>query len=59
VRNPAGEVQLYSAGKNDQGLLGQGGKIKEKKHFTPLAYDHTTTRFNQVSMYADHAMAID
>lgn len=58
-RNKAGELRLYSAGKNDQGLLGQGQRLKEKKHFAPLDYDHKTVQFKQVSVFNDHAMAID
>lgn len=35
-----GVRQIWSAGKNEQGLLGHGGKVKESKTFAPLAYDH-------------------
>lgn len=34
--------QLFSAGKNDQGLLGQGGKVKECKSFTKLDYNSSS-----------------
>jgi alpha-tubulin suppressor-like RCC1 family protein len=54
-----GGIQLWSAGRSEQGLLGQGGKTKETKVFAPLAYDHKTTKFVSVSVYTDHAMAID
>lgn len=43
VVNPDGDKQLWSVGKNEQGLLGQGGKIKETKIFNPLAYNCKTT----------------
>ncbi len=59
VRTPTGETYLMSAGKNDSGTLGQGQNIKESKTFTKLAYDNTKIKFADVSMYDDHAMAID
>jgi hypothetical protein len=34
-----GEEQLWSAGRNEQGLLGQGGQVKISKVFKPLKYD--------------------
>lgn len=52
-------MQIWSAGKNDQGLLGHGGKVKESKAFAPLKYDHKATQFKEISVYMDHAMAID
>lgn len=59
VVNKDGNLQLFSAGKNEQGLLGQGNKIKDTKLFAPLSYDCTKTTFKQVSLFADFAMAID
>ena len=40
-----GVRQIWSAGKNEQGLLGHGGKVKESKTFAPLAYDHVAVNF--------------
>jgi alpha-tubulin suppressor-like RCC1 family protein len=54
-----GGIQLWSAGRSEQGLLGQGGKTKETKVFAPLAYDHKNIKFVSISVYTDHAMAID
>jgi hypothetical protein len=52
--------QIWSRGKNEQGLLGQGGKVKESnKNFAPLSYDHTKVKFQDISCLHDHAMAID
>lgn len=55
----SGEEQLWSAGKNEQGLLGQGPLIKTSKVFKPLKYDHTIIKFVEISLHTDHAMAID
>jgi len=59
VKTGSGQLQLYSVGKNEFGLLGQGGKIKETKHFTKLDFDFTKVQFQDISLYADHAVAID
>lgn len=54
-----GEEQLWSAGKHEQGLLGQGLGVKSSKVFKPLKYDSAKTQFVDVSLNSDHAMAID
>jgi len=54
-----GVMQIWSAGKSDQGLLGHGGKTKESKAFLPVVYDHKAIQFKDISVYMDHAMAID
>lgn len=59
VQTEKGETQLWSAGKNESGCLGQGGKIKESKRFCRLAYDSSAITFGEVSFFDDHAMAID
>jgi alpha-tubulin suppressor-like RCC1 family protein len=59
VKTPSGEIQLWSVGKNESGTLGQGGKTKESKVFVKLAYDSSTITFTDVSLFDDHAMAID
>jgi len=59
VQLESGIKQLYSVGKNEQGLLGQGGKVKETKSFVKLDFDFTKTQFKDISLYADHAVAID
>lgn len=59
VQLESGMRQLYSVGKNEQGLLGQGGKVKETKSFVKLDFDFTKTQFRDISLYADHAVAID
>ncbi len=46
VRLENGTEQLWSAGKNDQGLLGQGSGIVSSKTFKPLAYDNTAIKFD-------------
>lgn len=45
VKNKDGDLMLLSAGKNEQGLLGQGGKIKETKIFNAVAYDYKNVHF--------------
>lgn len=52
------EEQLWSAGKNEQGLLGQGPGIKSSKVFKTLKYDSAAIKFKEVSMHTDHAMAL-
>ena len=54
-----GEEQLWSAGKSDQGLLGQGNSIKLSKTFKPIKYDSTNIKFTDISMKFEHAVAID
>jgi hypothetical protein len=39
VKTSSGQRQIYTVGKNEQGLLGQGGKIKETKTFAKLDMD--------------------
>lgn len=59
AKTPSGEIQLWSVGKNESGTLGLGGKIKETKVFSKLAYDSSAITFTDVSLFDDHAMAID
>ena len=54
-----GEEQVWSAGRNEQGLLGQGAGVRVSKTFKPVKYDHKKLWFKQVSVHTDHAMAID
>jgi alpha-tubulin suppressor-like RCC1 family protein len=58
-KTASGEIQLWSIGKNESGTLGLGGKVKETKVFTKLDYDSSALTFNEVSLFDDHAMAID
>ena len=59
VKTPSDEIQLWSVGKNESGTLGQGGKVKESKVFAKLAYDSKAIIFTDVSLFDDHAIAID
>lgn len=59
VKNADGDFQLFSAGANEQGLLGQGGKTKETKIFQAVNYDFKNVKFEQISLGFDHAVAID
>jgi len=59
VKNAKGQTQLYSAGKNESGTLGQGKEVKESKAFTKLTYDSEAVQFVDASLFDDHAMAID
>lgn len=59
VKLDNGTEQLWSAGKNDFGLLGQGPGVISSKSFKPLAYDSSAIKFDQVSLLSNHAMALD
>ncbi|CDW84904.1 hect e3 ubiquitin [Stylonychia lemnae] len=54
-----GKIEFWSAGKNEQGLLGQGQQVKHSKLFKPLKFDQENIQFVEFSCYGDHAMAID
>lgn len=58
-KNETGESQLWSFGTSNEGLLGQGTKVKESKQLGKLDYDSSKTTFVDVSIYNNHAMAID
>jgi alpha-tubulin suppressor-like RCC1 family protein len=56
--NAEGQEQLWSAGKNEQGLLGQGPGIKSSNVFNSLKYDSAAIKFKEISLHTDHAMAL-
>jgi len=49
--------KFYSAGKAENGLLGQGGKTREAKTFKPVLLPEGV-KITQLSVYADHALAL-
>lgn len=59
VKLENGDVAIWSAGRNEQGLLGQGSLVKTSKVFKPLKYDSASIKFDELSVHSDHAMAVD
>ena len=55
----SGEVQLWSIGASEAGLLGQGSSKKQAKSWGKLDYDSAAVTMVDVSVYADHAIACD
>lgn len=54
-----GNKHIYSAGKSEKGLLGQGDKAKESKEFKKISYESDDLIFTALSVGKESAMAID
>jgi alpha-tubulin suppressor-like RCC1 family protein len=63
VQTPEGKTELWSAGKNSKGLLGQGTNktndpILEAKVFTKMAYNADEIKVKEVYTAFDHAFFV-
>lgn len=53
------EKSIYSAGRSEKGLLGQGVNIKESREFKQIAYESKDLSFVSLSACQESVMAID
>lgn len=54
-----GKKHIYSAGKSERGMLGQGDKAKESREFKKIAYESEDLVFTSLSVGQESMMAID
>jgi hypothetical protein len=54
-----GKKQIYSAGKSEKGMLGQGDRVKESREFKKIFYESDDLVYTTLSVGNESAMAID
>jgi alpha-tubulin suppressor-like RCC1 family protein len=54
-----GVKHIYSAGKSEKGMLGQGDKVKESREFKKIFYESDDLAFTTISVGSESVMAID
>jgi alpha-tubulin suppressor-like RCC1 family protein len=54
-----GKKHIYSAGKSEKGMLGQGDRVKESREFNKIFYESDDLVYTTLSVGNESAMAID